>query len=253
MSGSGKKPQHVLGIDIGGSGIKAAPVDIETGDFLEDRRRFATPESGDPESIIEIASKLRRHFSWKGPIGCAYPGVVRDGRTLTAANLSPEWVGMKAETALSKTLDRPVTLINDADAAGLAEVRIGAAADVSGVVMMVTLGTGIGTAMFVDGKLVPNTELGHLRIEGVEAEDLASSRAKNDLDLGWRDWSEQITIYLRELERLFWPDLFVIGGGISKNFEKFGPRLDVTTPVVRALMQNRAGIIGAALAAAEHR
>ncbi len=250
MSGrDGKYHHRVLGIDIGGSGIKAAPVDLRTGEFVEDRRRIPTPEMGRPDAIVDIAGELCEHFRWKGTVGCAFPGVIRRGHTLTAANLSPEWVAMSAAKAFSDRLGCPVTMINDADAAGLAEVKLGAAKGVDGVVVMITLGTGIGTAIFVDGRLVPNTELGHLKLNGVEAEDLASSRAKSDDDIGWREWSVRIDTYLREMESLFWPDLFIIGGGISKHFEKFGPRLEVDTPVVPAELQNRAGIVGAALAA----
>ncbi len=248
----GTKLRHVLGIDIGGSGIKAAPVDLETGEFAENRRRIATPDSGDPDAIVDITRQLCRHFEWSGTVGCAFPGVIRNGHTLTAANLDKGWVGMSAEKAFSKKLGLPVTLVNDADAAGLAEVRLGAAKNVNGVVIMITLGTGIGTAVFTDGKMVPNTEFGHLVLDGVEAEDLASSRAKNDDDIGWRVWAERIERYLHEMERLFWPDLFVIGGGISKNFEKFGPRIEIDTPLVQAQLQNRAGIVGAALAASDN-
>jgi len=239
---------HVLGIDIGGSGIKAAPVDVRTGEFLADRRRYCTPESGEPDEILDLARDLCRHFSWTGAVGCAFPGVIRAGRTLTSANLDSAWIGMEAERAFSEKLDVPVTMINDADAAGLAEVALGAARGVDGVVVMVTLGTGIGTAVFNDGRLLPNTEFGHLMIGGVEAEEMASSRAKNDNDLGWLEWAAHIGTYLREMESLFWPDLFVIGGGISKKFEKFADGIEVATPVVRAELQNRAGIVGAALA-----
>lgn len=248
----GKNPAHVLGIDIGGSGIKAAPVDTRTGEFLESRQRYSTPESGAPDQIIELARDLCRHFSWRGPVGCTFPGVIRAGRTLTAANLDPSWIGMEAEKTFSEHLDSPVTMINDADAAGLAEVALGAARGVDGVVVMITLGTGIGTAVFVDGRLLPNTEFGHLKLDGVEAEELASSRAKNDDNLGWREWAAHIGTYLREMESLFWPDLFVIGGGISKNFDKFGPGIETSTPVVPAKLRNHAGIVGAALAASSN-
>jgi len=248
-----KDSEHILGIDIGGSGIKAAPVNLLSGEFVDSRRRIPTPDSGEPEAIIEIARTLCDEFDWHGPVGCAFPGVIRKGHTLTAANLNPAWVGINADKAFSKATGNPVTMINDADAAGLAEVKLGAAKGVDGVVVMITLGTGIGTAVFVDGRLVPNTEFGHLRMNGVEAEDLASSRAKNDDDIGFREWSGRVESYLMEMERLFWPDMFVIGGGISKNFEKFGPRIHIDTPVVQAELQNRAGIVGAALAASDDR
>ncbi len=248
-----KHSDHILGIDIGGSGIKAAPVDIKTGEFASDRRRVATPDSGEPEAIVEIARGLCADFDWHGPVGCAFPGVIRKGHTLTAANLNPAWVGVNADKVFSKALDNPVTMINDADAAGLAEVKLGAAKGIDGVVVMITLGTGIGTAVFVDGRLVPNTEFGHLQMGGVEAEDLASSRAKNDDNIGFGEWSKRVESFLKEMERLFWPDLFVIGGGISKNFDRFGPRIRVDTPVVQAKLQNRAGIVGAALAAHRRR
>jgi len=248
-----KHSEHILGIDIGGSGIKAAPVDLDSGEFIEHRRRVSTPESGEPEEIIEIARTLCDEFDWHGPVGCAFPGVIRKGLTLTAANLNPAWLGLDAQEAFSDAIGNPVTMINDADAAGLAEVKLGAAKGIDGVVVMITLGTGIGTAVFTDGRLVPNTEFGHLRMDGVEAEDLASSRAKNDDDIGFREWAERVENYLREMERLFWPDMFVIGGGISKNFDKFGPRIQIDTPVVQAELQNRAGIVGAALAASGNR
>ena len=254
MSGQHHKhPKQILGIDIGGSGIKAAPVDLHSGEFVKDRRRIPTPESGGPEEIIEIARALCREFDWDGPVGCAFPGVIRKGHTLPAANLNPAWVGINADKLFSEAIGNPVTMINDADAAGLAEVDLGAAKGVDGVVVMITLGTGIGTAVFVDGHLVPNTEFGHLRLDGVEAEDLASSRAKNDDEIGFSEWSKRVENYLLEMERLFWPDMFVIGGGISKNFEKFGPRIQIDTPVVQAELKNRAGIVGAALAASKDR
>lgn len=192
-------------------------------------------------------------FDWHGPVGCAFPGVIRKGHTLTAANLNPAWLGLDAQEAFSSATGNPVTVINDADAAGLAEVKLGAAKGIDGVVVMITLGTGIGTAVFTDGRLVPNTEFGHLQMDGVEAEALASSRAKNDDDIGFREWAERVENFLREMERLFWPDMFVIGGGISKNFDKFGPRIQIDTPVVKAELQNRAGIVGAALAASGDR
>lgn len=240
---------QVLGIDIGGSGMKAAPVDTTTGELVGERHRIPTPDPATPEAMIDVGRQLVDHFSWKKSVGCAFPGVIQQGRVLTAANLDKAWVGVDGAAAFTKALDLDVAMVNDADAAGLAEVRFGAAKDVPGVVLMVTLGTGIGTGMFVDGKLVPNTELGHLKMDGkTEAEDVASARAREDAGLSWADWSGHLDAYLCELERLLWPTLFVLGGGVSKKFDKFADRLTVRTPIVAAEMRNQAGIVGAALA-----
>ena len=240
----------ILGIDIGGSGIKAAPVDTATGELTAPRLRIETPDPAQPAAVIGVLQELRQHFDWDGRIGCAYPGVVRQGTVLTAANLDPGWIGFDAGSKFSEALGSPTTVLNDADAAGIAEVEFGAARNVAGTVIVVTLGTGIGTAIFTDGQLVANTELGHLELDGVEAEDFASARVRTAEDLSWKKCGRRLTAFFTELERLLWPDLFVIGGGVSKDFAKYGGRLDVDTPVVPATLLNRAGIVGAAIAAA---
>lgn len=241
----------VLGIDIGGSGMKAAPVDVEAGKLIEDRYRIPTPQPAKPAAMVEVVAELAKHFDWKGPIGCAFPGVICDNTIYTAANLHKSWVQVNAGELFSEVTGQPVTVINDADAAGLAEVRFGAAKGESGVVIMVTLGTGIGTAMFTGGVLVPNTELGHLDMGGIAAEELASARAKEDGELSWKKYSKRLDRYLDELERLLWPDLFVIGGGMSTDFAQFDHRLSLRARIVPAALHNNAGIVGAALAAVQ--
>jgi polyphosphate glucokinase len=243
---------RALGIDIGGSGMKAAPVDTATGELLAERLRIETPDSASPAEMIPVVERLLAHFSWDGPVGVTFPGVVRHGTTLTAANLHPDWVGCDAAGGFAEVLGHRPVVVNDADAAGVAEARFGAARDVNGVVLLLTLGTGIGTALINDGALVPNTELGHLVIDGHDAETRAAASAREREDLGWKEYSGRLTRYLNELERLLWPDLFVVGGGISEKFDKFGPRLGITTPIVPAMLRNRAGIVGAAVLAAEH-
>jgi polyphosphate glucokinase len=240
----------IMGIDIGGSGIKGAPVDIETGELLTDRHRIETPQPATPSAVLSAVAELRDHFEWDGAVGCAFPGVVRSGTVCTAANLDPAWIGLDLRSAMATELGLAGVVVNDADAAGIAEVRFGPPEMAVGTVVMLTLGTGIGSAVFTNGNLVPNTEFGHLDIDGTEAEDRASARARADDELGWEEWSRQLTKVLRELERLLWPDLFVIGGGISKKFEKYRRHLDVDTPVTAATLRNTAGIIGAALAVA---
>jgi polyphosphate glucokinase len=240
-----------LGIDIGGSGMKAAPIDITTGELLAPRLRIETPSSASPAAMIPVVARLLEHFAWEGPVGITYPGVVRQGSTLTAANLHPDWVGLDAAGVFADLIGHRPIVVNDADAAGVAEARFGAARGVEGVVLLFTLGTGIGTALLNDGVLVPNTELGHLVIDGHDAESRAAASARDREDLGWKEYSGRLTRYLNELERLLWPDLFVVGGGISEKFDKFGPRLVISTPIVPAVLKNQAGIVGAAVLAAE--
>lgn len=243
---------QVLGVDIGGTGIKAAPVDLERGVLVAERQRMSTPRPATPEAVASAVAELAETFDIDGPVGCGFPGVVRHGVTATAANLDPAWIGTEAASLFSRSVgDRTVTVINDADAAGLAEVRFGAGVGHSGVVVMVTLGTGIGTAMFVDGILVPNTEFGHLIMDGTEAERLASTRAKEQDGLTWTQWAGHVLSFVKELERLIWPDLFIIGGGISAEFQTFCESLRTATPVAAATLGNDAGIVGAALAVPE--
>lgn len=242
----------ILGIDIGGSGIKGAPVNIETGEMLAERFRVPTPQPALPNAVADVVGEVAAHFSYNGPVGVTFPGIVKKGVIYSAVNLDPAWVPIDAATLFSSHLGGPATVLNDADAAGLAEIKFGAGASRSGVVILLTFGTGIGSAVFLDGKLVPNTEFGHLKIRGKDAEKRASSKVREDKDLGWQEWSERVSEFLAELEVLFSPDLFIIGGGVSKKADKFLPYLTAKTEVLveAAQMRNEAGIIGAALAAA---
>jgi polyphosphate glucokinase len=240
---------RVLGIDIGGSGMKAAEVDISTGEIVSDKFRIPTPKPATPAAMADVVRQLTEHFEWTGPVGVGFPGVIDAGVVRTAANLDKSWVDVDGDSVFTEAAGCDVAMINDADAAGLAESRFGAAAGVPGVVILLTLGTGIGSAVLVDGVLVPNTEFGHLVLDGKIAEDRASSRAKEEQDLSFKKWGKELEVLLRELEKLFWPKLFVLGGGISKDFRKFEEYLDdVATPIVSAQQLNRAGIVGAALA-----
>lgn len=239
----------ILGIDIGGSGIKAAPVDLDSGRLIEERYRIPTPDPSTPEAVADVIARLAAHFSWTGPVGCAFPAVVKHGVTLTAANVDDSWVGCDAARLFGEQLDVPVTLINDADAAGLAEMHFGAGRDHEGTVIMLTLGTGIGSAVFTGGRLVPNTEFGHMDIGGKEAEALASDRIRKAEDLSWRRWARRLSQVLQSMEALFRPDLFILGGGVSKKHGKFLDAVECATPVVPATLKNEAGIVGAALAA----
>ena len=241
---------HALGIDIGGTGMKAAPVDLETGKFLADRVKIATPRPAVPEAVAEVVQKLVAAFSWSGPIGCTFPGVVMDGVTRTAANLDKAWIGLDARALLCEATGLDIRLINDADAAGVAEMTFGAGKGERGTVHMVTLGTGIGSALFVDGILVPNTEFGHLEIRGKDAEERASERAKTTHELSWKHWAKNVNEYLEHIEALVSPQLIIIGGGISKQSDKFVPLFTgLQARVVPAAMLNDAGITGAAMAA----
>ncbi|HLE13976.1 MAG TPA: ROK family protein [Anaerolineales bacterium] len=239
----------ILGVDFGGSGIKGAPVDSETGALLAPRYRVPTPDTAKPRPVAEAVAQIARNFTWEGPIGCGYPGVVRQGVTLTAANISKRWVGLDAEMLLGEATGCPVHLINDADAAGLAEMTFGAGRGREGVVLVVTIGTGLGTALFTNGQLVPNCEFGHLKIDGEDAEAHATDAARQREDLTWKKWASHFDRFLRSLEELVWPDLIILGGGVSKHHEEFIPRLTVQAEVVPAQLLNEAGIVGAALSA----
>ena len=240
---------RILGIDIGGTGIKGALVDISTGVMQTERLRIPTPSPAKPHAVAAVVAQLARQFEWKGAIGCGFPGVVRRGVTLTAANVHKQWVGLNAAHLFSQATGCGVVVVNDADAAGLAEVSFGAGKNKRGVVMMVTIGTGLGTALFIDGILVPNTELGHIEIGGQDAELTASDAARQREKLSWEKWATRFDRYLGTLERLFWPDLFILGGGAVKKAERFLPLLNLRTPAVTAEMGNNAGIVGAAMAA----
>jgi len=240
---------QTLGIDIGGSGIKGAPVDTETGSLLAERYRLRTPQGAKPEPVSKVVKSVAKHFDWQAPIGCGFPAVIRDGVAETAANISQKWIGTNVAQLFSDATHCAVHVVNDADAAGLAEVTFGAGKGVHGVVMMITIGTGLGTALFIDGKLVPNTELGHIEIECFDAELNASDEARKKQSLSWKKWAKRLDKYLNTLERLFSPDLMILGGGVVKKQENFIPLLNLHTRVIPAVMGNDAGIIGAALAA----
>ena len=242
---------QALGIDIGGTGIKGAVVDTDTGEFVVERLRIETPERSTPDAVGEIVAEITRHFEWTGSVGCTFPGVVQAGVIRTAANVDESWAGADAASTFATATGCRVAVVNDADAAGEAEARFGHPDARTGVVLMLTLGTGIGSALIQDGVLVPNTELGHLKMGKHEhdAERLAAESAREREDLSWKEWSKRLSHYLSYLESLLWPDLFVLGGGVSKKADKFVPHLECRTPVVPAQLLNTAGIVGAALAA----
>ncbi|MBV8957315.1 MAG: ROK family protein [Actinobacteria bacterium] len=239
-----------LGIDIGGSGIKGAPVATATGELTAERERLETPQPATPDAVADTVARVVDHFDWEGPIGCTFPAVVRSGVVHTAANVDKTWIGTDAATLFGQRTGRDVVVMNDADLAGVAEMQFGAGKGVDGQVVMITLGTGIGSALFYRGVLVPNTELGHIQLDGRDAEEFASGRVREDDDLGWKEWGKRVGAYLHALEDLLWPDLFILGGGVSKKSDKFLPSVDIRTPVVPATLLNNAGIVGAALMAA---
>jgi polyphosphate glucokinase len=243
----------VMGVDIGGTGIKGAPVDIDKGELAGERFRILTPHPATPKAVADVVGEVVEHFTWNGPVGATFPAVVKDGVTLSAANVDKEWIGANADELFTQRLNMPVTVLNDADAAGLAEMRFGAGRGRPGVVLMITLGTGIGCGMFLDGKLVPNTELGHIEIDGKDAEGMAADSVRVRKELSWKKYATRVEQYLRKLDALLWPDLIIIGGGASKKAEKFLPLIDIRPEVVPAKLQNEAGIVGAALAAADAR
>jgi len=237
-----------FGIDFGGTGIKGAPIDLATGEFAEERVRIPTPERSTPDAIAEIFVDLLSQFpDYDGKVGVTVPGVVRHGVVHSAANIDKSWIGADADAIFTAATGRDVHVVNDADAAGLAEVRYGAAKGRRGLVIMTTLGTGIGSALLYDGVLVPNSELGHLEIDGHNAESRAANSVREAEELSWQAWADRLTTYYRTVEKLFSPDLFVVGGGVSKESDEFLPLLDIETPIVPALLRNKAGIIGAAL------
>lgn len=241
----------VLGIDIGGSGIKGALVNIRTGELSTERHRIPTPELSTPENVAEVVAEVARHFQWQGPIGCTFPAIVRHGVVYTAANVHKSWIGIDAVTLFERTTNCPVRVLNDADAAGLAEMVLGAGKHHKGVVIMLTFGTGIGSAIFVEGHLLPNTEFGHLPIRGKDAEHRASAKVRDDEKLSWAQWAGRVNEFLVQMEFFFSPDLFIIGGGVSKKQHKFLHLLKTEAEIVPAQLLNEAGIIGAALAVRE--
>lgn len=245
-----------LGIDVGGSGIKGAPVDLATGSLAAERLRVETPQPSTPEAVAEVVAQIVDHFAaalGDGAIGVTVPAVVTGGVVRTAANIDQSWIGTDADALFTGRLGRAVHLVNDADAAGVAEARFGAARSTKGLVVVTTLGTGIGTALLLDGRLVPNSELGHLEIDGYDAETRAASSARENEGLSWEDWAARLQRYYGVIEDLLWPALIVVGGGISKKADKFLPLLHLRAPIVAAQLRNEAGIIGAAVLADEER
>ena len=240
---------QVLGIDVGGSGIKGAPVDTKTGELLAERIRIKTPKNAEPQPVAEVVAEIANSFNWKKPVGIGFPAPIKAGIAMMAANISEKWIGTNADDLFTKATGCDCALINDADAAGLAEMKFGAGKGQPGTVIMVTLGTGIGSAIFHRGNLLPNTEFGHLEMNGKIAEHRASDAVRQRDGLSWKKYAKQLNKYLTEMERLFWPDLFIVGGGISKESEKYIPRLTIETPIVPAQFLNEAGIVGAAFAA----
>jgi len=245
-----------LGIDVGGSGIKGAPVVLATGALAAERLRVETPQPATPEAVAEVVAQIVDHFAaalGDGAIGVTVPAVVTGGVVRTAANIDQSWIGTDADALFTGRLGRAVHLVNDADAAGVAEARFGAARSTKGLVVVTTLGTGIGTALLLDGRLVPNSELGHLEIDGYDAETRAASSARENEGLSWEDWAARLQRYYGAIEDLLWPTLIVVGGGISKKSDKFLPLLHLRAPIVAAQLRNEAGIIGAAVLADEER
>ena len=243
-------PNTGFGVDVGGSGIKGGIVDLDTGTLVGDRFKLATPQPATPEAVAATVAAVVREFGWTGKLGVTYPGVVTGGVVRTAANVDKAWIGTNAAEAISGVLDgQPVTVLNDADAAGLAEERYGAGKDNSGIIVLLTFGTGIGSAVIHNGVLLPNTEFGHLEVGGKEAEHRAASSVKERKEWNYQRWTEEVSKVLVTIENAIWPDLFIAGGGISRKADRWIPMLKNRTPVVPAALLNSAGIVGAAMAA----
>lgn len=243
-----------FGIDIGGTGTKGAPVDLEAGTLTAKRTRIRTPEESTPEALADVCQQIIDAFpdAPTPPVtGVAIPAVVQRGVARTAANIDKSWIDTDVDALFTDRLGREIHVVNDADAAGIAEARHGAARGRSGVILVITLGTGIGSALIIDGKLVPNTELGHLEFRGQDAEHYAATSAREREQLSWDSWAERLQEYFAYVERLFSPDLFIVGGGVSKEHSRFLPLIDLRTPIIPAELRNDAGIIGAAILAAE--
>ncbi len=247
MAAPGSTGDPVIGIDVGGTGIKGAPVDMAAGAFAATRVRIPTPSPATPQQVAETVNDVLTELDVPGPVGLTLPAVVRAGVVKTAANIDDAWIGINATEMFADATGRPIGVVNDADAAGLAEMRFGAGAGRDGVVVVVTLGTGIGSAVFSGGVLVPNTELGHLPLKAGDAEDWAAESVREQEDLSWKHWSHRLQHYFELVESLFWPELIIVGGGVSKKSEKFLPRIELQTEIVPAKLHNDAGIIGAAL------
>ena len=245
-----------IGVDVGGSGVKVGAVDVDTGELVGERRRVATPQPSTPAAVVRVIARLVDRIAQAAgapdaPVGVGVPSVVIDGVTKSAANVDAGWVDFDARKALIEAIGRPVRVLNDADAAGLAEMRFGAGFGVAGTVFVLTLGTGLGSGMFLDGRLVPNTELGHMEIRGRDAERRSAAVARTRRGLSWKAWTADLDEHLHAIDQLFSPDLIILGGGVSKSADRFLGRLTVRPPVVAAVLRNDAGIVGAAMAAAE--
>jgi len=238
-----------FGVDIGGSGVKGAIVDLEAGALATVRIRIDTPQPSTPDAVAKVVEDIVRQSEWTGPVGVTLPAVVKNGTSLTSANIDKKWQGTDAAALFRQQLGVDVTVLNDADAAGIAEMRYGSHVDTHGVVLLLTFGTGIGSALFVDGTLVPNTELGHIEVDGHDGESRAAASVRENKDLSWHEWAERVSRYIQALERVLWPDLIIAGGGVSKKADKWLPLLDVRSKVVPAELRNDAGIVGAAVAA----
>jgi polyphosphate glucokinase len=239
----------LLGIDIGGTGIKGAPVDTSTGELIAPRHRILTPQPATPDAVAGVVAEVAKHFDWTGQVGATFPAVVQHGTVMTAANVDKAWIGTDAAALLGRATGSAVTVLNDADAAGVAEMEFGVGQHRNGTVVMVTLGTGIGSAVFANGVLVPNTELGHLEIRGKDAEKRAAESVREREGLSWKQWAKRLNEYFEVLEALLWPDLLIVGGGVSKKSERFFPLLRTRAELVAAKLLNEAGIVGAAVAA----
>lgn len=252
---AGNNPGNNLGagVDVGGSGIKGAIVNLDTGEFVSERVKIATPKPATPEAVAQTVAEVVSQLEWDSPVGVALPSVIKHQVAMTAANIDPAWIGTNVHELLTHHLGgREIAVLNDADAAGLAEVAFGEAEAKEGAAIFLTFGTGIGSAFFAEGRLFPNTELGHLLIDGTECEHMASSAVKDAEDLSYKEWAKRVDVVLKEYDRLFNPTAFIVGGGISRKAEKWVPALTVDVPVIPAKLRNKAGIVGAAMAAHEH-
>ncbi|HLN16930.1 MAG TPA: ROK family protein [Acidimicrobiales bacterium] len=247
MSPTDGQPTAVIGVDIGGTGIKGATADLQTGELASERVRLDTPQPATPDSVADTVHQVIEQIGVAGPVGLTLPAVIRSDIVETASNIDEAWIGVNAVSLFGSMTDREVAVVNDADAAGMAEVRYGAGKGVAGVVVVITLGTGIGSALFVDGTLVPNTELGHLHLHGGDAEDWAAESIREHDELSWKEWGHRLQRYLEQIERVLWPQLIIIGGGVSKKSDKFFPHINLSTKMVPATLHNDAGIVGAAM------
>lgn len=246
------KDKYVLGIDVGGSGIKGAPVDIKRGQLLGERLRLDTPQPATPKAVAKVFAELVKMHDWTGPIGCGFPAIVRRGVAHSAANIDKKWIGKDVQKLFSKACGCPVRVINDADAAGMAAVRFGAGQKVEGTVLMLTIGTGIGSALFIDGKLVPNTEFGHLYFKGMIAEHYAANSVRKNENLTWDEWGMRFNDFLLHIDRILSPDLVILSGGASKRFDEYRHLITSETKIIPSAMLNDAGTVGAAVYAWEN-